>query len=227
MSSAINSQSIKIKQDVEDVKQWPSRRHLYHIVNNVVMKGASPDETIEQAYERITGVHVENIFDLFQAVFEGHNIDIGVTEDGLIIVLETDGRSWRSQSISVGLSFDEYQMIAQSTAIYPQRNTVYGKMYCALGLVGEAGEYAEKIKKLYRDVYGDTVTRSSMDVFDEDEKMRDARTQRLKELGDPLWYIANAGMEERAQMGQIAADNLTKLFDRRRRGTQRGEGDNR
>ena len=41
--------------------------------------------------------------------------------------------------------FDDYQLFTDSTAFYPQD---LGLPYCTLGLLGESGEYAEKIYKL-------------------------------------------------------------------------------
>ena len=46
------------------------------------------------------------------------------------------------------MNFTEYQELAKKTAIYPSR---FFRVYPALGLCGEAGEVAEKIKKSIRD----------------------------------------------------------------------------
>ena len=46
------------------------------------------------------------------------------------------------------MEFNQYQELARSTAIYPAE---YGLVYTALGLAGESGEVAEKVKKLIRD----------------------------------------------------------------------------
>lgn len=83
----------------------------------------------------------------------------------------------------------------------------------ALGLAGEAGEVADKIKKVYRDKNG---------VFSGDDQLAI-----IKELGDCLWYMTRiAGCFGFGIMG-VARFNLAKLFGRRDRGTQAGSGDNR
>ena len=72
------------------------------------------------------------------------------------------------------MNFTEYQNLALSTAIYPM---MYKKVYPALGLCGEAGEVAEKIKKVIRD---------GVDYGYEEE----FKAELTKELGDVLWYVA-------------------------------------
>ena len=47
------------------------------------------------------------------------------------------------------MTFNEYQKLAKSTAIYPDG---YRMVYPTLGLTGEAGEVAEKVKKELGDV---------------------------------------------------------------------------
>ena len=49
------------------------------------------------------------------------------------------------------MDFNEYQQAAAKTAIYPQRMAV---VYPTLGLAGETGEVAEKVKKTFRDNEG-------------------------------------------------------------------------
>lgn len=77
-----------------------------------------------------------------------------------------------------------------------------------LGLVGEAGEVAEKVKKNVRDGF--------IDVDD-----------LMKELGDVLFYIAALADFFDRDLGPIANDNLDKLYDRKKRGKLQGNGDNR
>ena len=109
------------------------------------------------------------------------------------------------------MEFNEYQKLARTTAIYANKDKNF--VYPTLGLVGEAGEVAEKIKKIIRD--GDGVVT--------DEKRQELK----KELGDVLWYIANLGIELGLNMDDIASLNIEKLKSRQDRGVLHGSGDNR
>lgn len=105
------------------------------------------------------------------------------------------------------MNFDEYQQIAKSTAIYPVKSKL---IYPALGLAGEAGEVAEKIKKKIRD--GET------DNFEQ---------ELAKELGDVLWYISAIASDLGYDLSLIAQMNINKLQSRQQRNTLQGSGDNR
>ena len=122
----------------------------------------------------------------------------------------------------VGLSFEEYQRRAAATAIYPSvavnPNSVGESrggdyIYPALGLCGEAGEVAEKIKKIIRDKDG---------LVDKTDRAAVA-----KELGDVLWYVAALCKEFELDMSEVAQGNLDKLAARAANGTLGGSGDNR
>ena len=108
------------------------------------------------------------------------------------------------------MKLNEYQKLARSTAIYPK---AHGLVYCTLGLVGESGEVAEKLKKVIRDQEG------VMDVV--------SRGEIAKELGDVLWYVANLSSEVGYDLESLAQVNVNKLASRRDRGVIHGEGDNR
>jgi NTP pyrophosphatase (non-canonical NTP hydrolase) len=109
------------------------------------------------------------------------------------------------------MDISEYQTLSRRTATYPGAG---GDMtYPALGLCGEAGEVAEKVKKTIRDD-GGVLT----------EERRDALAA---ELGDVLWYAAQLATEAGLDLDQIAADNLDKLLSRQERGVLRGSGDDR
>ena len=72
----------------------------------------------------------------------------------------------------------KYQGIIAKTAIYPKE---IGIAYCALGCAGEAGEIADKAKKLYRD----------KDLLNKKVVAPEDRMALIKELGDNLWYICH------------------------------------
>ena len=101
----------------------------------------------------------------------------------------------------------------QSRKTYSDIKTDDPIVYPTLGLVNEAGEFAGKIKKIFRDKNG---------------KISDADRQALKEeLGDVLWYLTQICTELDLTLEEVAATNLTKLFSRLERGTICGDGDNR
>lgn len=78
-----------------------------------------------------------------------------------------------------------------------------------LGLVGEAGEVAEKVKKIFRD--GNSADKDQI----------------KKELGDVLFYVTALGGYFGITLEDILTHNVNKLEDRKNRGVLRGEGDNR
>jgi NTP pyrophosphatase (non-canonical NTP hydrolase) len=109
------------------------------------------------------------------------------------------------------LDFNLYQKRARKTAIYPNLGNNF--VYPTLGLSGEAGEVAEKIKKVIRDKNG---------LID-----KETRQELKKELGDILWYLANLATEIDLSLEEIARTNLKKLASRKKRGKIHGSGDNR
>jgi NTP pyrophosphatase (non-canonical NTP hydrolase) len=104
----------------------------------------------------------------------------------------------------MAMTFDEYQEFARSTAIYPEDCKV---VYPTLGLCGEAGEVAEKIKKHMRD--GRTLVGVGL------------------ELGDVLWYISALADDLGVTLEEIAQANMSKLSSRMERNKITGDGDNR
>ena len=100
---------------------------------------------------------------------------------------------------------NDYQRAAASTAIYKQEHAV---IYPALGLAAEAGEVANKVKKILRD--------SNFD-----------REAIADEVGDCLWYIAALCRDLNIDMQEIADNNIKKLKDRLERGVISGSGDKR
>jgi NTP pyrophosphatase (non-canonical NTP hydrolase) len=109
------------------------------------------------------------------------------------------------------MEFSEYQKKSRETAIYPNQGDNF--VYPTLGLVGESGEVAEKIKKIIRD---------------NDGKMSEEKREELKkELGDVLWYLAQLSTELSLNFDEIADFNLKKLASRKERDVIHGNGDNR
>ena len=109
------------------------------------------------------------------------------------------------------LNLSEYQERSRATAVYPDAGS--NLLYPTLGLCGEAGEVAEKIKKMIRDDAGE---------------LSDERQAALsKELGDVLWYLAQLATESGLDLEAIAEANLAKLLSRQRRSVLSGSGDDR
>ena len=109
------------------------------------------------------------------------------------------------------MDFKTYQKKARLTAEYPDLGS--NNIYPTLGLVGEAGEVAEKVKKVIRDKNG---------IFDEESKMAIK-----KELGDVLWYLSNLCTEFNFSLDEVALQNLEKLRKRADMGNISGSGDDR
>ena len=109
------------------------------------------------------------------------------------------------------MDFNEYQEKTKATAVYPTLGG--GVVFPTLGMVGEAGEVAEKIKKLFRDGNG---------MANEEQKSEIA-----KELGDVLWYMSQVASELGISLGEVALKNIEKIESRHARGQVHGAGDNR
>jgi NTP pyrophosphatase (non-canonical NTP hydrolase) len=105
---------------------------------------------------------------------------------------------------------DMYQKVAKTTAIYPREQAI---IYPCLGLTGEAGEVANKVKKIIRDGKN----------TDND----DIRKAISMEIGDVLWYVALLADDIGCKLSDIANDNLIKLENRKKKGTLHGSGDGR
>jgi NTP pyrophosphatase (non-canonical NTP hydrolase) len=109
------------------------------------------------------------------------------------------------------MNFEEYQKFSRETAFYPGKDKNF--IYPTLGLAGEAGEVAEKIKKVIRDDNG---------AVSEEKK-----AELKKELGDVLWYTAQIATELGISLDEIAKLNIEKLRSRKERNVLGGSGDNR
>lgn len=106
-----------------------------------------------------------------------------------------------------------YQECSNSTAIYPGKDSTFGLVYTVLGLAGEAGEVANKVKKILRDSNG-VIT-------------PEVRESLKKEMGDVLWYVAQTCRELDLELYEVAILNTIRLQDRKERGVLKGSGDNR
>lgn len=105
--------------------------------------------------------------------------------------------------------FDKYQLEAARTA--KPITLMPPDVYTALGLNGEAGEVAEKLKKHYRDELDTDFTAELL----------------KKELGDVLWYLSETARHWGFKLSDVAQTNIEKLASRRERGVVGGSGDNR
>jgi NTP pyrophosphatase (non-canonical NTP hydrolase) len=110
------------------------------------------------------------------------------------------------------MKFDEYQKMALTTKL-TSKDEFKDLLHWVLGISGESGEIAEKVKKIIRDKGGR--------VSEEDKK------ELAKEIGDVLWYLAIFADDLGVSLDNIAQDNLAKLQSRKKRGVLGGSGDNR
>lgn len=109
------------------------------------------------------------------------------------------------------MQINDYQKAALRTARPKDaKNEIF---HLLLGLCGEAGEIAEKAKKIVRDKDSD------FSAFDCDDL--------TKELGDVLWHIAVIADHFGIDLETVADTNIAKLASRQQRGVISGSGDNR
>lgn len=112
------------------------------------------------------------------------------------------------------MNFDEYQEKITKYDTYSKCDLKeVGFIEKVLGLTGEAGETADKIKKILRDKDGI--------LTDED------KTAISKELGDVLWYLASIARYLDLPLSEVASENVAKLEDRYQRNKIHGAGDER
>lgn len=110
--------------------------------------------------------------------------------------LAQNRNSWNPSTIA-GVDFNVYQTVAMKTA--PDLSRLDALLSSALGLTGEAGEFADLIKKA---------------VFHGHELNSAERGKLKKELGDILWYVALGCSALEVGMGVVAQENLNKLAKR-------------
>lgn len=109
------------------------------------------------------------------------------------------------------MNLNDYQTAALRTAAPRDKKNEF--FHLVLGLVGESGEIAEKIKKIVRDQDSDLSKLDKNDL--------------TKELGDVLWHIAVIADYFDIPLEEVGTTNITKLADRLKRGVIQGSGDNR
>ena len=110
------------------------------------------------------------------------------------------------------MTIEEYQKKALTTVIKTD-SEFRDLLHWVLGINGEAGEIAEKVKKIIRDKNA---------VVSEEDK-----AELAKEVGDVLWYLAVFAHHLGVPLEEIAQQNLDKLQSRKKRGVLQGSGDNR
>ena len=124
--------------------------------------------------------------------------------------LELGAQSNESNKYKKVSDLDMYQKVALTTAIYPREQAI---IYPTLGLTGEAGEVANKVKKIIRD--------------GSDSKDEKLVSEIKAEIGDCLWYIAVLANDFDIKLSDIASTNIEKLANRQKNGTIHGSGDTR
>ena len=124
--------------------------------------------------------------------------------------LELGAQSNESNKYKKVSDLDMYQKVALTTAIYPREQAI---IYPTLGLTGEAGEVANKVKKIIRD--------------GSDSKDEKLVSEIKAEIGDCLWYIAVLADDFDIKLSDIASANIEKLALRQKNNTIHGSGDDR
>ena len=124
--------------------------------------------------------------------------------------LELGAQSNESNKYRKVSDLDMYQKVALTTAIYPREQAI---IYPTLGLTGEAGEVANKVKKIIRD--------------GSDSKDEKLVSEIKAEIGDCLWYIAVLANDFDIKLSDIASANIEKLALRQKNNTIHGSGDDR
>ena len=125
--------------------------------------------------------------------------------------IEREAKQWMKEKQLSTITAAMYQEKACETAIFPKRQAME---YLTLGLTGESGEIANKVKKFIRDGAA------------KDEYLA-KRIEIAYEIGDVMWYCAVLAHELEMNLGHIMEKNLEKLADRKARGVISGNGDKR
>jgi NTP pyrophosphatase (non-canonical NTP hydrolase) len=110
------------------------------------------------------------------------------------------------------MTLDEYQAAALTTAQW-SGDDLKDLSHWTLGVTGEAGEIAEKVKKIIRDADG--------------EVSPEAKKELMKEIGDVMWYLSTLSHHLGYKFSEVGQHNIDKLADRKTRNQIHGNGDNR
>jgi NTP pyrophosphatase (non-canonical NTP hydrolase) len=123
--------------------------------------------------------------------------------------LQAEATQWLERR-NKNMTFAEYEEMVKKISIYPPSHKI---LYPALGLAGEAGEVANKVKKLIRDGFNN--------------QPKDWRENIASEIGDVLWYCVALSNDLNVPISTVAKNNMDKLLSRFERGTLGGSGDKR
>ena len=121
---------------------------------------------------------------------------------------------------------EEYASMTRKAAIYrdevddlvaeapdPKLAKMLKIFYATMGLAGEAGEVANKVKKILRDCHG--------------EISEETRTKLLGELGGVAWYLVALSEELGFKIEDVLEYNYNQIRSRQARGALTGDGDDR
>lgn len=111
-------------------------------------------------------------------------------------------------------TIEDYEGLVAETAIYPREIPM---LYVACGIAGEAGEVADKVKKLMRD----------KNLMETKAIVTEDKLALAKEVGDVMWYVTAAAKDLGYTLQEIMQMNADKLLKRKATGTLQGSGDNR
>jgi len=104
----------------------------------------------------------------------------------------------------------DYQKFCLSTAVYPNIGSNW--KYCLIGLTGELGEIANKLKKVTRD--------------DHDIITNEKREEVTDEIGDLFWYLMMLCYELKINPELVLLHNKSKLATRQAKNTIHDKGRN-
>lgn len=104
-------------------------------------------------------------------------------------------------------TFFDYEKFVEQT----KDNMCNDILYLTVAMCGEAGEVADKVKKIYRDHEGIVDSVAEQEI--------------AAELGDVLWYLTAIAVKLRVPLWSIAKCNIDKVNRRIKMETLHGSGD--